>query len=333
MNSSVFIKRLLKHRVMLPPLSGYTDYPYRSILARFHPPFIMTEMVSAQAVIRKNPRTMQILKIAEGAHFNGVQLFGSDTRVMGKAASIVEAMGFNYIDINMGCMIKKVANKGAGISLMKQEENAFLVTSAVVSSVNIPVTCKLRLGATKQDLNVVSLSNKLMDAGASAIIIHGRTGEKKFGLTVDFSLIKSVVDNLSIPVVANGGIFTRRDAQMMIQRTGAAAVMPGRGLIGNPWLVSELLSVFSGSSFYYPSLKNKKKICLDHLQNLCDFYGNCNGVIKMRKILPEYFSNCHNLKNLKREIQHASSCSKILAFLESIYEVDGSIFYKKVVSS
>lgn len=333
MGSSVFIKRLLKHRVMLPPLSGYTDYPYRVILAKFHPPFIMTEMVSAQAIIRKNPRTMQILKKAGGAHFNGVQLFGSDPKIMGEAAMIAESLGFDYIDINMGCTIKKVTSKGAGISLMKQEENACLVTSAVVSSVNIPVTCKLRLGATKQDVNVVSLSQKLMDAGAVAIIIHGRTGEKKFGLPVDFNLIKSVVDNLSIPVVANGGIFTGVDAQMMIQRTGAAAVMPGRSLIGNPWLISELRSIFSGSSFSHPSLKNKKEICLDHLQNLCDFYGVSNGVLKMRKILPEYFSNCHNLKNLKLEVQHTSSRRKMFSLLDNIHEISDRIVYDNVTSS
>jgi len=329
MSSSIFIKRLLKHRVMPPPLSGYTDYPYRLILAKFHPPFIITEMVSAQAIIQKNPRTMQILEKVEGKHYNGVQLYGSDPNVMGEAAKLVESFGFDYIDINMGCTIKKVASRGAGISLMKQEEKASLITSAVVNSVNIPVTCKLRLGASKQDVNVVSLSKKLMDAGATAITIHGRTGEKKFGLPVDFDLIKNVVDNISIPIVANGGIYTGEDAQIMIQRTGAAAVMPGRNLIGNPWLVSELMSVFSDKSFLCPSLKNKKEVCLEHLQNLCDFYGKRNGVLKMRKILPEYFSNCHNLKNLKREIQHASSFSEMLTFLEDIYEVDGNIFYKK----
>ncbi|MCJ7697993.1 MAG: tRNA-dihydrouridine synthase, partial [Thermoplasmata archaeon] len=188
------------------------------------------------------------------------------------------------------------------------------------------------LGATKQNITVVSLSQKLMDVGATAVIIHGRTGEKKFGLTIDFNLIKSVVDNLSIPVVANGGIFTGRDAEMMIKKTGAAAVMPGRGLIGNPWLISELMSIFSNKPFSTPTLADKKKICLEHLQHLCDFYGASNGVIKMRKILPEYFSNCYNLKNLKLKVQHVSSCSQILTLLDNIYKVDNHIIYD-IVSS
>jgi len=330
MNSSTFVKRLLKYKFILPPLSGYTDYPYRTILAKFKPPFIITEMASAQAVIRKNPRTMQILKKTNGTHFNGVQLFGSDPKIMGQAASIVENMGFDYIDINMGCTIKKVASKGAGISLMRNEEYAYLVTKSVVDSVNIPVTCKLRLGATKQNVNVACLSQKLKNAGITALVIHGRTGEKKFGLNIDFNLIKSVVDNLSIPVVANGGIFTGADAENMIKKTGAAAVMPGRGLIGNPWLISELISVFSKGSFSAPTLNAKKKICIEHLQHLRDFYGESRGIIKMRKILPEYFLNCYNLKNLKLEVQHVSLYSKMFELLENIYKVDDHIVYDNV---
>lgn len=332
MNSSTFIKHLHKYKFILPPLSGYTDYPYRTILAKFNPPFIITEMVSAQAIIRKNPRTLQILKKAEGTHFNGIQLFGSDPKIMSEAAKIVENMGFDYIDINMGCTIKKIANKGAGISLMKQEENASLITTAVINKVNIPVTCKLRLGITKQNINIISISQKLKKAGATALIIHGRTGEKKFGTPINFNLIKTVVNNLSIPVIANGGIYTRKDADMTFKKTGAAAIMPGRGIIGNPWLISELLSISSNKPFSNPTIENKKIICLEHLQQLCDFYGKSKGIIKMRKILPEYFSNCKNLKNLKLEVQHASSYHQIIALLKNIKDENNKIFYENISS-
>lgn len=333
MNSSTFVNHLLKHKFILPPISGYTDHPYRIILAKFNPPFIITEMVSAQAIIHKNQRTLQILKKTQGPQYNGAQLFGSDPKIMGEAARIVEKMGFDYIDINMGCTTKKVVEKGAGISLMNHEENAYLITNSVVDAVNIPVTCKLRLGVTKQNINIVSISQKLMQAGATALIIHGRTGEKKFGLPVNFDFIKSVVDTISIPVVANGGIFTGFDAENMIKKTGASAVMPGRGLIGNPWLVSEVMSVFSGLPFSRPTLNDKKKICLEHLQHLCDFYGESNGILKMRKVLPEYFSSCHNLKKLKLEVQHTSSFLEIIALLDQIREIDNCIVYNKVILS
>ena len=160
MNSSTFVKHLIKYKFILPPISGYTDHPYRTILAKFNPPFIITEMASAQAIIRKNQRTLQILKKTKGTHYNGAQLFGSDPKIMGEAASIVENMGFDYIDINMGCTIKKVVDKGAGISLMKNEEKAYLNTFSVVNAVNIPVTCKLRLGVSKQNVNIISTSKK-----------------------------------------------------------------------------------------------------------------------------------------------------------------------------
>ena len=333
MNSSAFVQQLIKHKVILPPLSGYTDYPYRKILAKFHPPFIITEMVSAQAIIHKNQKTMQILKIAQGTHYNGIQLFGSDPKIMSQAATIVESLGFDYIDINMGCTIKKVVDKGAGISLMKREEHACLITAAVVNSVNIPITCKLRLGVTKQNLNGISISKKLMDAGAAAITIHGRTGEKKFGLPIDFDSIKAIVEHLSIPVIANGGIFTGIDAKMMIKKTGAAAVMPGRGLIGNPWLIPEISSIFSDSTFTHPTLKNKKEICLEHLDNLCDFYGEHSGILKIRKILPEYFPRCHNLRNLKIGVQQASAHQDIIEMLDDIHEVDDRIVYDRATSS
>jgi tRNA-dihydrouridine synthase B len=284
-------------------------------------------MVSAQAVIRKNKKTMQILTMTKGTHYNGVQLFGCEPNIMSDAAMIVESLGYDYIDINMGCTIKKITNKGAGVTLMKKEELASTITSSVVRSVNIPVTCKIRIGVTKQDMNALSLSQQLMDAGATAITIHGRTGEKKFGLPIDFESIKAVVNHVPIPIVANGGIFSGNDAYYMLQQTGAAAVMPGRGLIGNPWIIPEICSIFSQTDFISPNLKQKKETCIEHMRNLCDFYGEHRGVLKMRTILPYYFSTCHQLRNLKLDVQHMSNCHEILDLVSNIYEADGHIVY------
>ena len=333
MQSSTFVQQLHNHRFILPPISGYTDHPYRTILAQFNPPFITTEMVSAQAIIRNNQKTMKILTKTNGPQYNGVQLFGSDPHIMSKAAQIVEDMGFDYIDINMGCTIKKVAEKGAGIALMKHEENAYQITKTIVDTVQIPVTCKLRLGLTKKQITIGSISEKLMHAGATALIIHGRTGEKKFGLPINLDIIKSVVDIISIPVVANGGIFTGQDAKKMITQTDACAVMPGRGLIGNPWLIPEIISALSGQPYTFPTLNEKKKICREHLQILCDFYGEHIGTRKMRRILPEYFSSCHNLKKLKLEILHTTSFLEIIAVLDKIDECDTYMIYDSMLSS
>jgi len=327
MKPALFVKILREKKLLLPPLSGYTDYPYRMILAGFHPPFLMTEMANARAILQKNRRTFQILKRTPGNQYEGVQLVGSIPEYMAEAACLLEILGFDYIDINMGCTARKVACRGEGISLMKQEKLAWEIVAAVASSVSIPVTCKLRLGASKTSMNVVSLSQKLVDAGAVALTIHGRSGEKKFGVPVDLGVIKAVAESISVPVVANGGIYSGGDAKHVLQATGASGVMPGRGLIGNPWIIPEIRAVVSDSEFSLPSLKERKNICITHLRFLVDFYGERRAVLKMRSILPHYFPSCLSLKTLKRDVQQASTAEELLILLERISQRRGHVIY------
>jgi tRNA-dihydrouridine synthase B len=328
MKSSHFIKILREKHLLLPPLSGYTDYPYRVILADFNPPFIITEMANARAIVQKNRRTMHILKIAEGKQHNGVQLVGSSVEYMRKAAEIVEDLGFDYLDINMGCTARKVASRGEGVSLMKNEMRACEIVTAVTDAVDVPVTCKLRLGTSKQSINVVSLSQKLIDAGAISLTIHGRSGEKKFGSRVDLDIIKKTATTLSAPITANGGIYTGLDAQRILKETGAAAVMPGRGLLGNPWIVPEILSILSKHSFTPPTLQQKKDICLKHLHLLVEFYGERRAVLKMRSILPHYFSSCLFLKDLKKDMQQITDANHIPVLIEKIQDDGMNTVYR-----
>ncbi|MCX6671421.1 MAG: tRNA-dihydrouridine synthase [Euryarchaeota archaeon] len=329
MKPSLFVKILKEKKLLLPPLSGYTDYPYRVILARFNPPFLMTEMANARAIVQKNRRTMQILKMVEGDQYNGVQLVGSIPDYMRKAAGIVQDFGFDYIDINMGCTARKVACRGEGVSLMKNEGNACEIVAAVAGAVDVPVTCKMRLGVSKQSMNVLSLSQKLVDAGATALTIHGRSGEKKFGVPLDRNFIKKTAMNLSVPVIANGGIYTGVDARKLFQDTGSAAVMPGRGLLGNPWMIPEILDALSDQRFTPPSLQQKKEVCLDHLDLLVDFYGERRAVLKMRSILPHYFSSCLFLKDLKKDVQEITTAREIPVLLERIQDDKMSAVYRR----
>jgi tRNA-dihydrouridine synthase B len=263
---------------------------------------------------------MQILKIVEGDHYNGVQLVGSIPEYMRKAAEIVQDLGFDYIDINMGCTARKVACRGEGVSLMKHEANACEIVAAVAGAVDVPVTCKMRLGVSKQSMNVLSLSEKLVEAGAAALTIHGRSGEKKFGVPLDRNNIQKTVMNLSVPIIANGSIYTGVDAMKMIQETGAAAVMPGRGLLGNPWLIPEILNTLSNRKYTPPLLQQKKDVSLDHLALLADFYGERRAVLKMRSILPHYFSSCLFLKELKKDVQQITTASEIPLLLKRLVE-------------
>lgn len=329
MKSSQFIKILREKQLLLPPLSGYTDYPFRVILAGFQPPFLTTEMANARAILQNNWRTMQILKIADGRHYNGVQLVGSIPEYMQKAAVSLQDHGFDYIDINMGCTARKVACRGEGISLMKQEQRAYEIVKAVSDAVDLPVTCKVRLGVSKKSINVLSLSEKLVDAGAVALTIHGRSGEKKFGVPLDLDIIQKTVQAVPVPVVANGGIYTGNDALVMIQKTGAAAVMPGRGLLGNPWLVAEIQGVLSGQGFTPPSLQQRKDVCLRHLELLVDFYGERRAILRMRSILPHYFSKCMFLKELKKDVVQAYTTKDLMVLLGRIQDNETYLMYKK----
>jgi tRNA-dihydrouridine synthase B len=324
-----FIQRLRGTRLMLPPLAGYTDHPYRRVLAGFSPPFICTEMVSPHAVIHGNPKVMRSLELVEGAHMSGVQLVGDDPVAMAEAAAIVESIGYDYVDINMGCTVGAVTRSGAGVSLMRSPEKAIRVAGAAAEAVDIPVTCKMRLGASSGSVNAAQLSLGLAEAGVSAIAVHGRSGEKKFGLPVDYEGIRAVVEAVDVPVVANGGIFTGGDAVAMVERTGAAAVMPGRGLIGNPWLINEILLAFDGEPYAPPSLAERKNVCLDHLHHLRGFYGEEKGVIAMRRVLHKYFSGCSRVNLLKLEAQRVTSLVEVQAILDRVHEDGPYMFFSE----
>jgi len=326
MGDSEFVNRLLKRKLMLPPLAGYTDRPYRSVLAEFNPPFICTEMISPFAIIHRNPQILKMLEKVKGRHLSGVQLIGSDTEAMGEAAKIIQSLDYDYIDINMGCSVKTVVESGGGVALMKNEEKAHEIVSALTSAVEIPVTCKLRLGASNRARNAVALARRLQNAGVAAITIHGRTGEKKFGLRVEPEGIREVVDAVEIPVIANGGVFTGGDAAEMLSLTGAAAVMPGRGIIGNPWIIPDIEAAVSGSHFEPPTLLERRRVFLTHLNSMIEHYGELKGVISMRRILPKYFTKCIHSSALKRDNQQATSIIEIRELLERL-QGDGPRMY------
>lgn len=323
-----FIRRLKETRLLLPPLAGYTDYPYRRILSEFDPPFICTEMINPVALIRESQRTMEMVKIVEGSHLNGIQLVGSEGDSMGKAAAMVEAIGYDYIDINMGCTVKTVTRTGAGLALMTDIDRAVSVVSAVVEAVDIPVTCKMRIGPTEENKNAASLSRKLVEEGVSAITVHGRTGEKKFGLDVSVDGIKEVVDGVDVPLIANGGVYTGDDAVNLLKATGAAAIMPGRGLIGNPWLVNEIRSSLNDTNMTSIALGERKKVTLRHLRYLCNFYGERTGAIQMRRLLGKYFSGCRNVSILKIDSQKTGTINDVETLVERVIEVDGMEYFR-----
>ena len=327
--TSEFSKRLRDEKLILPPLAGYTDYPYRRLLAEFDAPFLCTEMVSCDAIARRNPRTLKMLKKPEGTHLNGAQLFGDDPVKMAEAAVFVEQLGFDYVDINMGCIVWAITRNGAGVSLMREPYKAHTVVKAVVDSVTVPVTCKIRLGETKIENNALELSKQLEEAGASAITVHGRSGEKKFGEKVNHEAIREVAESIDIPVVGNGGVFTGGDALEMMESAGVAAVMPGRVLIGNPWIVPEIKAALKGVTYTEPSLEVRKEVCGRHLDYLVDYVGEKDGVLTMRRVLPKYFMGAVHASDLRIRMDQLSTLEDALNELDRLIEVDNQVVYMR----
>ncbi len=302
MNQATFVQTLQQTHVLLPPLTGYTDYPYRVVLASFHPGFLTTEMVHSSAVVRRNARTMLMLKRVEGPQANGVQVLGRNPEEMVAAAKFIVSEGFDFLDVNMGCTSRKVTRRGEGVALMRDEEHAARLISALVNAVDVPVTAKIRLGPTPSKQNYLSLCRRLQDAGVTAITIHGRTGDHKFAPLTNQSYITEAVADLQVPVIANGGISSGGIACTILHQTRCAAVMPGRYLIGNPWLVGEIHSAIQETPYQPPSFEERKEVCRRHFELLTSCYGCHGAAIRMRGIFSHYFPFIRNRAAFNRDV-------------------------------
>lgn len=235
-------------RLALAPMAGVTDLAFRTICRELGAGYTVTEMVSAKALCYQDQKSLPLLKLGEGEHPAAAQLFGSDEGCMQEAAAIAgEVSGADILDINMGCPVPKVANSGDGSGLMRTPELAVRVAEAVIRGAGgRPVTVKMRLGWDKGSINCVEFARAMEEAGVSAVAVHGRTRAQQYAGTANWDQIRAVKEALSIPVLANGDVFSPRDAVRILQYTGADAAMIGRGAFGNPWLFRQARAALEG---------------------------------------------------------------------------------------
>ena len=275
----------IKNQVVLAPMAGISNTAYRQIIKEMGAGLIFAEMVSDKALVYGSEKTFDLLKMSDMERPIAQQIFGSDVNSFVKAAKLVEdKMHPDIIDINMGCPVPKVAIKSqAGSALLKNPDKIKEIVSAVVKAVSVPVTVKIRSGWDANSVNAVEVAKVIEEAGASAITVHGRTRAQGYSGNADWNIIKQVKEMVSIPVIGNGDVTSAEKAKEMLDFTGCDAVMIGRGVLGNPWLINECVSYLeSGIIPPKPSAREKIEMLKRHYQLLVDSTSEKQAILEIR---------------------------------------------------
>ena len=313
----------VKNPVIFAPMAGVSDTSYRKIIKDMNPGLIYAEMVSDKAIVYDNEKTMKMLLMDEKERPISQQIFGSDLYSFVKAAKIVEeTMKPDIIDINMGCPVPKVALKNqAGSALLKNPEKIKEIVTAVVNAVNIPVTVKIRSGWDEKSINAVKVAKICEEAGASAIAIHARTRSQGYSGKANWNIIKDVVNAVSIPVIGNGDIVSPELAKQMINETGCAGVMIGRGAIGNPWLIKNCVDYLeTGNYDSEVSISDRIKMMKKHLDMLIRDKNERTAILEFRTHLMYYFKYLPNSKETKVKLCQAKTKEEVIKILDTYKE-------------
>jgi len=306
----------LEAPLVLAPMAGITDLPFRLICRRLGCAMTVSEMVSAKGLLYKNVKTTEMLRIDNGERPTAIQLFGSVPQELAQAAKMVEASGADMIDLNMGCPVAKIVNNGEGSALMKTPQLAYEILAAMVDAVQIPVTVKFRAGWDDEHRNAVEIALAAEKAGVSSIAVHGRTRQQFYEGKADWNIIRWVKDAVNIPVFGNGDIFTVEDGLRMLKETGCDGLMIGRGADGNPWLFNRLKAVMSGQEDPgAPELDVRLAQAAEHLQMLIDYKGEYVSVKEMRRHISAYLKGLPHAAEFRGRFHKVDTQEQFMALL------------------
>ena len=308
----------IKNQIVLAPMAGVSDSAFRRIAKEMGAGLVVAEMVSDKAIFYGSQKTIDMLYMKEEERPISQQIFGSDKESFVYAARFIEkTMHPDIIDINMGCPVPKVATRAqAGSALLKDPDKVYEIVKAVVESVNVPVTVKIRSGWDEKSINAVTIAKIVEKAGASAITIHPRTRSQGYSGKANWDIIKQVKENVKIPVIGNGDIKTCYDAKRMLDETKCDAIMIGRGLLGNPWLIKECLDYFEDKDIKEVTINERLDMILKHLNYLLEFKPERIAILEMRTHI------CYYLKNTSKEYkQKFMKVNKVEEFIKLVSEV------------
>lgn len=289
--------------VLLAPMAGITDRPFRELVAKFGAGLVVSEMVASAEILAASPSAQARAEIAAGVVGTSVQIAGRDAEWMAKAARLLRDQGAQIVDINMGCPARRVTGGASGSALMREPDHALSLIEAVVEAVDVPVTIKMRLGWDDATMNAPEIARRARDAGISMITVHGRTRCQFYKGKANWAAVSSVVDAVDIPVIVNGDIVDTATARLALGQSRAAGVMIGRGAIGKPWLIAEIAHGLEGRLL---DLRPRRDAYVDlikeHMTAHLDFYGTETGVRAMRKHLDAYLVQVPETADLRSRL-------------------------------
>ena len=310
----------LDNNIILAPMAGVTDLPFRLLCSEHGVGMCCMEMVSAKAILYRNKNTETLLEIHPDEGPVSLQLFGSDPKIMGDMAKQIEDRPFDILDINMGCPVPKVVNNGEGSALMKEPELVGKIVSSVVRSVNKPVTVKIRKGFDDAHVNAVEIAKIAEDAGAAAIIVHGRTREQYYTGEADWDIIAKVKRNVSVPVIGNGDITDGADAERMLKQTGCDGIMVGRAARGNPWIFRQIAAYLEdGTVLPKPNKDEVRETILRHARLQLECKGEYTGVREMRKHVSWYTTGIPNSAKLRQNVNMVEDFDELRRLVEEAF--------------